>query len=340
MRSPLLLATCLIGLSVFDSTRVDAGLPEPESSRLPYTVDQSAAMLVARSNLIVEATVLDLKPIPVVQGMGCRWMSEIWLQPTRQLWGVIDDPKFKIITEGVSPDQEGDLPPGCRVAHNSEEEPPPAVGESGIFLLSTGSWQLVEGERTLNLPSVSMGFLPKRQDGNASVSIRTLRYMWPYEEIVSAIERRASSLSIESLMSLADAIFVGTGTLRGALWTVDVENVYRGHVDDPFSILFPFDAIGSDPELATQAMLVSELAWRLQQRTGNRFLIFARKQGNSWLPVDHGVLTVVGGNRVQVQARLHEGKVGWSESILSDIEPILRGNLKAARSKAPADRKE
>jgi hypothetical protein len=341
MESRLFFLAVLMALYVFTAGRVSADFPTPESSRLPYTVDQAAALMVARSDLIVEATVLDLKPIQVVQGMGCRWMSEIWLQPTRQLWGLVDEQKFRIVTEGVPPEQEKDLPSGCSVSHTSREESPPVSGDRGTFLLSTGSWQIVEGARCLTVTSVSCGYLPQRADSNTSVCIHGLRYTWPYEEVVSAITRRASSLSIESLMGSADAVFVGKGELSVARWTVDVENVYRGRVDDPFSILLPLQPpFGNGPQFVMQDMLVRQLAWWLEQRTGERFLVFANKQGDSWMPVPHGVWVIAAGGKVRLQTLLHDGTLGWKEVALADIEPLLRGRLQTAPLPTPANRKE
>jgi len=326
----LLLILTIAGLS---AGRADASLPPPESTRLPFTIDEAAALTVAPWEFVLEASVERSEPIIVYQASSCLWVTEMWLRPTKQIWGRISDSSFRVVTAAVREDSLSRA--GCGFVPSLEEDasPPPEAGEKGIFLLSYGLGQIVE-----NVPALMFtrcGFLPRQPDGSVRVCLLGLTYSYAYDDFVAALDRRVHALTIESASEMADTIVIGrleavgnwhveqsNGVTRAGL-RLTVDKMIRGKSGRNPLVLLPVATHPGNAHTVAQDITAGRLAGWMKTLSSRKVLVFARKEGETLVPVGIGLLEVSGRDVYLKEQRIEDGRVKRIYRPLSEVKAIL-----------------
>jgi hypothetical protein len=162
-----------------------------------------------------------------------------------------------------------------------------------------------------------------------------LTYSFPYDDFVSALDRRVDAISIESSSEQADTIVIGRlaavgdwhvektdGVTRAGL-ALTVDKVIRGKIGRNTLLLLPVATEASDAHAVAQDILARWLAELMKKLSSKNVLVFAHKEGDSLVPVGIGLLEVSGQELYLKEQRMERGRVDWIRRSLSEVEGII-----------------
>jgi hypothetical protein len=305
--------------------------PLPDSLRIPFTVEQAAALTMPYYEHILEAILESVEPITIERGGtgGCQWVTELQLRPARQLRGVVLDETFRALTMTL-PDS---LPParGCSIGQLSDEIPLPKPGARGLFLLVSGksTWQLVDSIPTL--PSVVGNFWPITVDGMVNSRLMGFMYPWPYEELVASFEHQATQLTLEATSKASSVILLARAGVYDPRmrfrFPVDVERVYRGAIAaDTVFLNFESGAEPPGAEGFVRRKRNGMLIERFKRIVPARLLVFATAfDAEDIIPAGFGFLSVDSLDLVSLpQGKIEGGVARAMTQSLVELEALLK----------------
>ncbi len=304
------------------------------ASPVEFTLEQTARMVVAKYDLIIEGTVEDATAVPRRFGDKCMWMTELTISSLTPIKGVVRDQVLVVPTLSLPPELPPSPPGGCTYTI-AEDVPPPASGDSGIFLLK------LHPKYGLMLQTVKYSFLAKKPGNLITVDSRGPK-TWPYDEFKEQLRHYADMMAPVASIKDSELILIlrphPSSELETRIeenskwhyWPADVKKVYRGTITlGRYYIKYsPDDRQDSDNsvESMTRGILGRLLSHQLQSVQGRSIVFFGTLEGKEVL-VPKGVCFVSLNNNGDMQfpyLQVANGRADWQTIKLDEIEETLR----------------
>ncbi len=305
-------------------------------------IDDVASLLLEYYDAVIYGEVTGMQPKHIYNLSGrCTWVTEIEIQPLRQLWGECKSEKIRVLTLSLPEDlrQAGPGgPPGC--AFISQGYPPPEVGEQCVFLLSGLSDGYFNGFRIAKdatfVVAVQQDVIPVSSDGTLAIFKDGMQQerRWALDDFSDALERAASRLSLSSLIHRSSTIALVNlvelhGDPRGA-WSqrMVVATAYKGTAaGDTLDCEADVTPGGQDNARdALKAHYAGVLLWKLQKSRVRRAIYFGWTLGQAtgestsgrWVPVNQDDVVMLP-SAVLIDGQIERAQIALS-SLTDEIE--------------------
>jgi hypothetical protein len=299
MLIPFAIAALLIAASPTHAAEPPPPLPIPE-----YSMPQVASLIVERTDVIIEGTLVGIAPQAIYSGHGhCQWAAELTFTPSMVVKGKVAGDSLHAWTETMPSvfDYTGH---GCAIAHLGHAVPLPPQGAKGLFRFFIETPWRGGMESALVFESAHAHWLqpgePVRLGEAGGV------YQFDYEEFVAALVAAAKQQQLKPLApetSFIAVVMLGPYDAREMLrsesglltirFPVRIQDVLRGSISSPsafIELVEPPDIRGNPDarmEAARQRHLGPEF-YRLQSR---RVLAMGSCSGNA-ITIDSGIFEV------------------------------------------------